>query len=153
MTSTAESSTHRIVVGVDGSDPSIDALRWGAKLAATLSVGVEAVTSWAWPSTYGMGGVLEIWSPEADAKTNQDDAISKAFPGSEPAGLLRTVREGHAARVLLDASADAAMLVVGSRGHGGFVGLLIGSVSAHVAEHARCPVLVIHDQTPVGPEH
>ena len=145
MTAGDTTTHHRIVVGVDGSEPSVQALRWAARLAATLSVGIEAVTSWSWPVTYGTGGVVATWNPEVDAKTTQDDAISRAFPGTEPAGLHRTVREGHAARVLLDTAEGATMLVVGSRGHGGFVGLLIGSVSAHVAEHAHCPVLVIHD--------
>jgi nucleotide-binding universal stress UspA family protein len=63
--------------------------------------------------------------------------------------LRRLVSEGGAAKVLLDTSQGAIMTVVGSRGHGGFAGLLLGSVSANVAEHASCPVLVIHgDQAP-----
>jgi nucleotide-binding universal stress UspA family protein len=71
------------------------------------------------------------------------------FGDQPPAGLQRQVREGGAAKVLLDAGESAIILVVGSRGHGGFAGLLLGSVSANVAEHASCPVLVIHgDQAP-----
>jgi nucleotide-binding universal stress UspA family protein len=54
-----------------------------------------------------------------------------------------------AAKVLIDASQGATMLVVGSRGHGGFAGLLLGSVSANVAEHASCPVLIIHGHQPL----
>ncbi len=59
------------------------------------------------------------------------------------------VREGGAAKVLLEASTGADMLVVGSRGHGGFSGLLLGSVSAGVSEHASCPVLIIHGDRPL----
>jgi nucleotide-binding universal stress UspA family protein len=63
--------------------------------------------------------------------------------------MRREVREGGAAKVLLEVSEGAAMVIVGSRGHGGFTGLLLGSVSANVAEHASCPVLIIHgDQAP-----
>jgi nucleotide-binding universal stress UspA family protein len=59
------------------------------------------------------------------------------------------VREGNPAHVLLESSAGAMMLVVGSRGRGGFAGLILGSVSAAVAEHASCPVLVVHGDKPV----
>ena len=61
------------------------------------------------------------------------------------------VREGGAAKVLLEASEGAVMLVVGSRGHGGFAGLLLGSVSANVAEHAGCPVFIVHGDQPPPP--
>ncbi|CCW11694.1 universal stress protein family [Rhodococcus aetherivorans] len=72
--------------------------------------------------------------------------------GSEPGvSVQELVRRGGAARVLLDESRDAQFLVVGSRGHGGFSGLLLGSVSAACAEHAHCPVLVIHGDTPPPP--
>jgi nucleotide-binding universal stress UspA family protein len=78
-----------------------------------------------------------------------DDTVLAVFGDQPPAGLQRQVREGGAAKVLLEAGEGAIMLVVGSRGHGGFAGLLLGSVSANVAEHASCPVLVIHgDQAP-----
>jgi nucleotide-binding universal stress UspA family protein len=73
------------------------------------------------------------------------------FGGRRPPGLRTDVREGNAARVLLEASEGARMLVVGSRGHGGFAGLLLGSVSAACAEHASCPVLVLHGTTPPPP--
>jgi Universal stress protein family len=74
----------------------------------------------------------------------------RAVFGEQPlAGMHLSVIEGGAAKVLLDRCAGAVMLVVGSRGHGGFAGLLLGSVSANVAEHAACPVFIVHgDQEP-----
>ena len=78
-------------------------------------------------------------------------AAGAVFGDQRPAGLKLElqVREGGAAKVLLGASEGADMLVVGSRGHGGFAGLLLGSVSANVAEHASCPVFIVHgDQAP-----
>jgi nucleotide-binding universal stress UspA family protein len=139
----------RIVVGVDGSQPSQQALRWGAHLAATFGAGLDAVTAWEFPATYGWGSVPSDWDPAQDMRKVLDDTMQDVFGDQPPAGLRRLVYEGGAAQVLLDASQGAIMVVVGSRGHGGFAGLLLGSVSSNVAEHASCPVLVIHgDQAP-----
>jgi nucleotide-binding universal stress UspA family protein len=141
----------RIVVGVDGSRSSLQALRWGAHLAATFGARLNAVTAWELPTALGFASVPPDWDPAADMATVLDDAVQAAFGDQPPAGLRRQLREGGAAKVLLDASKGAIMVVVGSRGHGGFAGLLLGSVSANVAEHASCPVLVIHGhQAPPG---
>jgi nucleotide-binding universal stress UspA family protein len=134
---------NRIVVGVDGSASSIDALRYAATLATALTSPLQVVTTWVAPaagSYYSRGE----WPPEADAESQQKEAISAAFGESPPSDMTATVVPGPAARTLIDLSADARMLVLGSRGHGGFAGLLLGSVSATCAEHARCPVLVVH---------
>ncbi len=139
----------RSVVGVDGSQHSQQALRWGAHLAAIFGARLDAVTAWEYPPSYGWAPVSAEWNPGQDVEKVLDDTVRAVFADRPPAGLLRQVREGGAAKVLLDASVGAIMLVVGSRGHGGFAGLLLGSVSANVAEHASCPVLVIHgDQAP-----
>jgi nucleotide-binding universal stress UspA family protein len=133
-----------IVVGVDGSDSSREALSWAVHYAALIGAEVEAVIAWSYPTGYGIGTVATGWNPSEDAR----DALAKtvaAVLGADIAVPLRqVVLEGNAAQVLLDETKDAQMLVVGSRGHGGFAGLLLGSVSARCAEHARCPVLVIH---------
>jgi nucleotide-binding universal stress UspA family protein len=139
----------RIVVGVDGSQPSQQALRWGAHLATVFGAGLDAVTAWEFPAMYGWAAVPSDWDPARDMRTALDQTVQEVFGDQPPAGLRRLVNEGGAAGVLLDASQGAIMLVVGSRGHGGFAGLLLGSVSSNVAEHASCPVLVIHgDQDP-----
>jgi nucleotide-binding universal stress UspA family protein len=149
MTAGPGAGEGRIVVGVDGSRPSQQALRWGAHFAAIFGARLEAVIAWEFPSSYGWASVPPEWNPGQDMEKVLEDTVRAVFGDQPPAGLQRHVREGGAARVLLDAGKGAIMLVVGSRGHGGFAGLLLGSVSANVAEHASCPVLVIHgDQAP-----
>ncbi|OZC75284.1 hypothetical protein CH251_11015 [Rhodococcus sp. 06-462-5] len=81
------------------------------------------------------------------------EATAAAFGTDLPAGLKQVARQGSAAKALLEASHDAEILVVGSRGHGGFVGLLLGSVSSQCAEHAHCPVLVVHSRDHLQPGH
>jgi nucleotide-binding universal stress UspA family protein len=149
MTEGPGTGAGRIVVGVDGSQPSQQALRWGAQLAAVFGAGLDAVTAWEFPASYGWGSVPSDWDPAQDMRTVLGQTVQEVFGDQPLAGLRRLVNEAGAAGVLLDASQGAIMLVVGSRGHGGFTGLLLGSVSANVAEHASCPVLVIHgDQAP-----
>jgi nucleotide-binding universal stress UspA family protein len=134
-----------IVVGVDGSDPARAALRWAVDYAALVGATVDAVTCWSYPTSYGLGaGVPSNWSPEADARQMLADTVASTLGDQTPATLTQVVREGNAAQVLLDETKDAQLLVVGSRGHGGFAGLLLGSVSTNCTEHARCPVLVFH---------
>ena len=149
MTEGPAGGAGRIVVGVDGSPPSQQALRWGAHLAATFGAGLDAVTVWEFTPTRGWSSTPPDRSPDQYTRQVLDQTVQDVFGDQPPAGLRRLVHEGGAAKVLLDASEGAIMLVVGSRGHGGFAGLLLGSVSANVAAHASCPVLVIHgDQAP-----
>lgn len=132
----------KVVVGVDGSSSSIDALRHGATLAAALSVPLAAVMAWDYPALVTYSPLVD-WSPEADAAAVLTEAIAEAFDGAPPRDLESRVVPGPAARALIEYSREAAMLVVGSRGHGGFVGMLLGSVSAACAQHAHCPVLIV----------
>lgn len=133
----------RIVVGVDGSESSIAALRYAARLAEAFDAPLEAICTWTYPP---FDGPLPVsgWYPEQDAAATLDAAIERAFGDSPPEGLTRKVLVGPAARTLIDLSEHSGMLVLGSRGHGGFVGLLLGSVSAACAEYAHCPVVVVH---------
>ena len=137
----------RIVVGVDGSEPSKAALRWAARLAPAINGEIEAVMTWEFPQNYGWTvGVAEDWRPDLDAGKVLDDTLDDVFGDGRPDNLTTSVREGGASFELLSASSDADLLVVGSRGHGGFAGLLLGSVSTICAEHATCPVLVVHGE-------
>lgn len=139
MSQPAEPRTGHIVVGVDGSEPSRQALRWALDYADLIHADVEAVMSWSYPVNYGVAGLPSSWSPEADARIVLADTVASITDGP----VTRKVLEGNAAQVLLDETKDAQLLVVGSRGHGGFAGLLLGSVSANCVEHALCPVLVV----------
>ncbi len=132
-----------IVVGVDGSDPSIEALRRAAAIGGALGRPLVSVTSWEIPAMFD-GYYPGDWSPEHDAELIASGAIELAFGAHPPAGLRTVIREGGAAHTLIEESAGAYMLVVGSRGHGGVAGVLLGSVSAACAERAHCPVLIMH---------
>lgn len=132
----------RIVVGVDGSDPSKLALHWAARIAAAEGARLQAIMAWQLPNLAyaSMGPVVEMQEAMAQALVQ---AVDEVFGEQRPDGMQLEAVQGSGAAVLLDASRDALMVVVGSRGRGGFAGLLLGSVSAKVAEHANCPVLVV----------
>lgn len=134
----------RIVVGVDGSDGSQLALRWALRLARTEAASVEVVGAWDIAVEAGWTVIPADYSPEKDIAAAVDIALDRVLGDERPSNLRVHIRQGHPVRVLLGESADALMLVVGSRGRGGFKGLLLGSVSARVAELASCPVLVVH---------
>ena len=134
---------HRIVVGVDGSPSSKAALAWAIGQAKLTGAVVEAVTAWDYPATYGYAAPVVDVDWEGLAAQVLGDAVSEVAPDAVPAAISQRVSEGNAAQVLLDASAGADLLVVGSRGHGGFVEALLGSVSQHMVHHAACPVVVV----------
>lgn len=134
-----------IVVGVDGSPLSVEPLRWAARLEPVVGGPIVAATVWQLPATSVMGAYPSLeWSPENDASELLKRALEEAYGDSPPAGLTTLVASGAAAHVLIENSRQARLLIVGSRGLGGFMGLLLGSVSAACAEHASCPVLVLH---------
>jgi nucleotide-binding universal stress UspA family protein len=135
----------RIVVGVDGSAASLAALRWATKQATLTGDAIEAVITWQVPTQYGSDfyGSSIDWADIAQRTI--EDAVKEASDGSPWAGT-QSIEQGEPAHVLVAASADANLVVVGSRGHGGFAGLLLGSVSEYVIAHAACPVVVIRDQ-------
>jgi nucleotide-binding universal stress UspA family protein len=137
----------RIVVGVDGSGPSKLALRWAARPAPVLDAGIDAMIVWDFPAGLGIAGLPDGWNPEADSGDTLDEALADAYGQDRPTDIRNQIRRGAPAKELLDASAKAEMLIVGSRGHSGFAGLLLGSVSNACAEHANCPVLVVHERT------
>lgn len=135
----------RVVVGVDGSEASKGALRWAERIGAATGATIEAVMAWDYPRTYGWAVDLGDWRPSEEAEKQLQRTLDETFGEHRPPGLHAVVTQGHAREVLLSASEGSEMLVVGSRGHGGFAGLLLGSVSAACTEHAHCPVLVVHE--------
>lgn len=132
----------KVIVGVDGSEQSIAALRYAAPLAQALGHDLLAFASWL--PRIALEDYTPDWNPEADARTALDEAITEAFGDNVPEDLEREVVMGPAAPNLIEASKDAAMLVMGTRGRGGFKGLLLGSVSSSLTAHAHCPVLIHH---------
>ena len=143
MTATESTeSRRRIIVGVDGSPASLSALEWAVRQGALTGAVVEAVTAWHFPATYGGYPIVAETDWQSNAQTIQDIAVKEAL-GGEATWLVRRVAQGHPVTVLLDAAAGADLLVVGSRGHGGFTGMLLGSVSEHVVAHAPCAVVVV----------
>lgn len=138
----------RIVVGVDGSDSSKAALRWAVHQAELTDSQVEAVIAWQYPPMIGGFG----FGPVSAAALNFDEIATKALSdaiaevvvdSARPVHISTAVIEGHPAQVLLRAGEGADLLVVGSRGHGGFAGALLGSVSQHCVHHAPCPLIIV----------
>jgi nucleotide-binding universal stress UspA family protein len=137
----------RVVVGVDGSDYSKSALRWAAGEAKTLNAELTVASVWTPPPSVDPPYGNIAWGtdpePQLQATAILQTTVEEVL-GEDP-GLVfrREVRGGNPARVLIDLSEGADALVVGSRGHGGFVGMVLGSVSQHVAAHAATTVVVV----------
>ncbi len=138
----------RILVGVDGSEGSRKALEWAGDVAIQHNCELLVLTSWipTPPPADQLSGTISV----SAAATGRDEVaerltvmIHEVLGGDPPIRVLPIVQEGNAAKLLIDQSENADLLVVGSRGYGGFIGLLLGSVSQHVAAHARCPVVVV----------
>lgn len=130
-----------IIVGVDGSPQSTNAVAWAARQAQLTGLNLELITAWEEPAPYGMPLVLAGVDLEANARELLDKAAGEIdLPADR---LNKVVVYGPAARMLVDMSADADLLVVGSRGHGGLAGVLLGSVSTYCVRNAHCPVVVV----------
>ena len=140
MSTYSEPSRGKIVIGVDGSASSQQALRWAARQARLTGEELHAVSVWDYPT-----GALVLEDIDWFGITSKtlDDAVTASLHPDEADRVQRSVLRGYPARVLLDAAAEADLLVVGSRGRGGMVGMLLGSVSQHVVTNARCPVVVV----------
>ena len=143
----------RIVAGVDGSPSSVGALRWAIRQAGLTGATVDAVIAWHYPAAaagYGWAPVGMDQAGSFDAKEIAEkivaDAVSNAAGPASDVRVRSLTAEGNPAQVLVGAAAGADLLVVGSRGHGGFTEALLGSVSQHCVQHAPCPVVVIRGQ-------
>jgi nucleotide-binding universal stress UspA family protein len=144
---TTVSGWKTIVVGVDGSAGSRAALTWAAAEAADH--GAELIVVNAWEHTLlppaGSVTVSEHYVPDPSQRTAEDlvQVIKEELGEQPPVVVQPRVKQGTASKVLIEESANADLLVVGTRGHGGFAGLVLGSVSQHVAAYAQCPVTVV----------
>jgi nucleotide-binding universal stress UspA family protein len=164
------------VVGVDGSDGSVAALRWAMTEARLRGTSVLAVIAWTYHASWGRASRVHMTPPpsavlpganptgqrppprfEPSEETDQAGAVESVLESSvvraireqdeqgrqHHVEIIRQAIEGHPAEVLLGAATPSDLLVVGYRGHGGFIGALLGSVSHHIVTHARCPVVVV----------
>lgn len=134
----------RVLVGIDGSDASLEALRWAVRYGERTGAVVEALHAWQIPTTYGT-------PVEAVPGERFEETAERALKGSvdEVAGgrtdveVVAVTEMGHPPKVLVERSKEADLLVVGNRGRGGLASALLGSVSLHCVAHADCPVVVI----------
>lgn len=136
-----------IVVGVDGSGHSVDALRWASGEARLRGVTLRVVASFSTPL---MSTGYEVAVPDSsDLAAASNTMLNAALDtvrsegGLDGVDVITEVLEGHAGEQLIRLSEEADLLVVGARGHGGFIGLLMGSVTTYVVNHSLCPVVVV----------
>ena len=155
-----------VVVGVDGSDGAKEALRWALAEARLRTAPLRIVHAWTYAymgaptGGYGyLGGFdsssaigLENKELQRAAEELVDRLIGEVVGDVNDVEIERQVVDGSAAAVLVGAVTARDLLVVGSRGHGGFTGLLLGSVSQQCVHHAPCPVVVVHPASPI-PAH
>ena len=131
-----------VVVGIDGSACSKTALQWAEDYARRFDGTLTLVTAWHWPMSYGVPVAYEGFDPEEDARKVLESA--RAEVSSISLDRIRMViAQGQPGDVLVTASKEAAVLVVGTRGHGGLAGALLGSTSTYCVHHAQCPVVVV----------
>jgi len=137
----------RIVVGTDGSDGSAVALKWALVEAELRGATVDVVHAWQYPIVGDMAGMaayaVSYEELEQAARELLGRSIESARSERERVVVQPVLAHGPAATALLDAADGADLLVVGSRGRGGFAGLLLGSVSQQCASHAHCPVTIV----------
>jgi len=141
----------KIVVGVDGSPSSRAALRWAVWHAALTGGTVDAVMAWQIPMILRTSAWAPIYVDEAsgleeDARNTLNAVISDEVDPADSQRVSTRIVNGQAAQVLLQAAADADLLVVGSRGHGSVADALLGSVGQHCVHHAHCPVLIMRGE-------
>jgi nucleotide-binding universal stress UspA family protein len=135
--------TGRVVVGLDGSQASLDALAWAARQADLTGARLEVLAAWEWPTSFGWAVPLpNDFDPEGEVQSTLDDAVGTVRAAYPALTVDAHVVRGRPQPILIEASKGADLLVVGSRGHGEFVGMLIGSVSEYCTTNAHCPVLV-----------
>jgi len=143
VTGPPSQGTGRIVVGIDGSPPSLAALSWAARQGDLTGSTLEILMTWEYPSSYGWAvPIPDDFDPESDLQQTLHTAVAGVRAEHPDLEVSARLVSGHPAPVLVEASKGADLLVVGSRGHGEFVGMLIGSVGAYCAAHAHSPVLV-----------
>jgi nucleotide-binding universal stress UspA family protein len=139
--------TGTVVVGIDGSEPSLRALRWAADEALAHGWDLEVVHVWERPQSYAPLGVgsypIDPGPAHDEGRKVLDRALAEVRARAPGVALLGRLEEGAPGTVMVDAAHDADLVVVGTRGLGGIKSFFLGSVSQQVAHHARCPVVIV----------
>lgn len=141
----------KILVAVDGSEASVEALRWARELAGPFNAQIEAVTCWEFPQLYDGYVTMRPDDFAESAAKVMEGAVRRVFGPETPRNLTTQVVQGNPKSTLTELSKGKDMLMVGRRGRSVVAGQLFGSVSAFCAAHAQCPVLVVHAPKP-GPQ-
>ncbi|HEY1094986.1 MAG TPA: universal stress protein [Glycomyces sp.] len=140
----AQGKQERVMVGIDGSPTSVRALQWALQYAERTGAKIEAVHAWQIPTSYGAPvAVLPGENFAATAERALDETVDRELGGRKDLEVERVAELGYPPKVLVERSKSADLMVVGSRGRGGFAGTLLGSVSLHCVTHAGCPVVVV----------
>lgn len=136
-----------IVVGIDGSDESRAALSWALEEARLRKASVRVVYAWRDPYVpapgFGLPEDFDFDTLRTAAEEFLRGFVAESVGGGSDVTIEEVTAEGSASSVLVEAAEGADLLVVGSRGHGGFTGLLLGSVSQQCAHYATCPVVIV----------
>lgn len=132
-------------MGVDGSEPAAEAVRWAVEEARLRGVTLEAILAWDWLDQDALGLEFrpDFGEEEALALLHGFLVAAVGEDGLEGVEVVESAVCDRPAHALVEASRDALLVVVGDRGHGGFADLLMGSVCAQVVNHSACPVLVV----------
>lgn len=134
----------RVVVGIDGSSPSLQALRWAIRYAERTGAGVVALHAWWIPTTYGVPvGLLPGETFAETAERALRGSLDEVLEGRTDLEIEAVAEMGYPPKVLVEHAEGADLLVVGSRGRGSLAGSLLGSVSLHCVSRAACPVVVV----------
>ena len=145
------SQIKKILVGIDGSDKSIEALKWASELASSLGAHLDVITTWQTPfpvvELISLGFNLDTFEindrPMEIAELRIAKVIKQVYGNIKPPGVGQIVAEGYPGRVLVEKSKAVDLLVLGNRGHSPAVETLLGSVSQHCLAHAKCPVVIV----------
>jgi nucleotide-binding universal stress UspA family protein len=138
-----------IVVGVDGSKSSRAALQWAYDEATHHDASLTVISTWhppAMPMTPPYGSIPPegyVSQPKRDALDLLQKLVADLEERNPPVDVRTAIEEGNPAEVLIERSKEADLMVLGSRGHGGFAGMLLGSVSQHLVAHGQCPIVVV----------
>lgn len=136
----------RIVVGIDGSEESIAALKEAESIARATGSWLDVVSCWYVPTSLAVPYALGTVEFEEGARALLQDAVTNTFGKPLPSNVSTSLVSGQPRQKLIELSDGADMLVVGRRGRGGFAGLMLGSVSQACVAHAHCPVLVVNSR-------